>query len=157
MPNLIPKLASHTSPDIIFLPDLEKVRLHTAHLAPLLPHERTIVCIEIGHAADGHLEAALVGSTEPPRPRIGKTDQHKDWLTYLVAQEWQVLYYPVIVSHSGLAGAAGAALRQCGVTDTSAIPAVRKVANHAVRYTAKFRNTRKKLYKLQGVNPPDPG
>jgi hypothetical protein len=148
LPAAIPRLPGHTTPDIIFLPGLEEVRLITDHLSQLTAEERTIVCIEVGHATDGRL-------AEKMEAKIG---QHEGWMDHLTAEGWTVHYFPVVVSHSGLVSAtATAALQQCGVAPRAAAATVKRIARHALDYNCKFRNARRALCSPNADQRADPG
>ena len=135
---------------IIFLPAMEPNRAHTISLSQLTPEERVLVCVEVTHAADTRLSAAVAD----------KLEQHSSWMHYLVQQGWQVTCFPVAVSHSGLVtSTARAALERCGVAPRQAATAVRRLVSSALAYNVQIRTSRRSLYAQTpptAQNPPDP-
>ena len=75
------------------------------HLSQLTPEEMTVVCIEVTHAGDGGLTAAVQG---------GNCIRHRGWMSHLIRNDWTVAYFPVVVTHSGqITSTAAAALERC--------------------------------------------
>ena len=150
LPGFVPRHQGHTTPDIIFLPAMEPNRAHTISLSQLTPEERVLVCVEVTHAADTRLSAAVAD----------KLEQHSSWMHYLVQQGWQVTCFPVAVSHSGLVtSTARAALERCGVAPRQAATAVRRLVRSALAYNVQIRTSRRSLYAQTppaAQNPPDP-
>ena len=150
LPGFLPRHQGHTTPDIIFLPAMEPNRAHTISLSQLTPEERVLVCVEVTHAADTRLSAAVAD----------KLEQHSSWMHYLVQQGWQVTCFPVAVSHSGLVtSTARAALERCGVAPRQAATAVRRLVRSALAYNVQIRTSRRSLYaqtQPTAQNPPDP-
>ena len=150
LPGFLPRHQGHTTPDIIFLPAMEPNRAHTISLSQLTPEERVLVCVEVTHAADTRLSAAVAD----------KLEQHSSWMHYLVQQGWQVTCFPVAVSHSGLVtSTARAALERCGVEPRQAATAVRRLVRSALACNVQIRTSRRSLYaqtQPTAQNPPDP-
>ncbi len=98
LPPVVQRLARavpcHTTPDIIFLPNLEHHRLHTCHLpeCELTDNEKHVICIEVGHTCDRRLPTVV----------SDELSQHRVWMDYLTSQGWTVTLYPVVITHSGL-------------------------------------------------------
>ena len=87
-----------------------------------------------------------------------KTTQHAGWAQHLrgQAEPWEVVVYPVVVSHSGLVTQTLAdGLVACGLSTQAAKRAVRKVLTATVSYTERMWRTRRKL--LDELGRPDPG
>ena len=66
LPAAIPRLPGQTLPDVVFLPNVEPIRLATHALSPLTPDERTIVIMEVGHCGDSTMADKLstkIGTT----------------------------------------------------------------------------------------------
>lgn len=144
----IPGSRSHTIPDVVFFPNLDPNRLNTTALAPLTQHERKVVIFEFGHTSD----KLMVGAMEE------KCRQHAAWAEHLRGQAdtWEVVVYPVVVSHSGLLPQTLAdGLVACGLTARAAKRAVNRVVAATVACTERLWKTRRKL--LHELDRPDPG
>ena len=148
LPAAIPRLPGQTLPHVVFLPNVEPVRLATHALSPLTPAERTIVIMEVAHCGDSAM-------ADKVSTKIG---DHESWMDDLVAAGWTVHFFPIVVSHSGLVtNTAAAALEHCGVAASGATAAVRRIARSTLTYNTKFRNARRKLYSMLDEHPHDPG
>ena len=148
LPAAIPRLPGQTLPDVVFLPNVEPIRLATHALSPLTPAERTIVIMEVGHCGDSAM-------ADKVSTKIG---DHESWMDDLVAAGWTVHFFPIVVSHSGLVtNTAAAALEHCGVAAAGATAAVRRIARSTLAYNTKFRNNRRKLYSMLDEHSHDPG
>ncbi len=145
LPTRIPWRRGDSTPDVIFLHNSEPHRLFTDHVQPdasqpgctqLTPEECTMVCVEVEHTSDKYLDESMTKAIL----------QHKEWFDRLVQEGWTVHHFPVVVTTSGLVTCTtAAALRACGVPTTAADNTVRKILNHALFCTCRFKATRQKL------------
>ena len=140
--------APELTPSLMWCPNLDPNRLHTTAVAPLTQHERTVVIFEFGHTSD----KLMVETMED------KCRQHAAWAEHWRGQAdpWEVVVYPVVISHSGLLPQTLAdGLVACGLTAQAAKRAVNRVVAATVSCTDRMWRTRRKL--LHELDRPDPG
>ena len=143
LPAAIPRLPGQTLPDVVFLPNVEPIRLATHAFSPLTPDERTIVIMEVGHCGDGTM-------ADKVSTKIG---DHESWMNDLDAANWTVHFFPIWC----LTQAWSPTLEHCGVAAAGATAAVRRIARSTLAYNTKFRNNRRKLYSMLDEHSHDPG